>query len=51
MTVATAPGRRTDARSLHYATWIRMRGIVAAQVRRPVRSRAMIVFMISEVPP
>jgi hypothetical protein len=30
---------------------IRMHGIVKGQARRPVRSRAMIVFMISEVPP
>ena len=28
-----------------------MHGIVKAQVRRPVTSRAMIVFMISVVPP
>ena len=28
-----------------------MHGIVKAQVRRPVTSRAMIVFMISDVPP
>jgi len=28
-----------------------MHEIVKAQVRRPVTSRAMIVFMISDVPP
>jgi hypothetical protein len=45
--------RRADTKTLHYPTRIRRdcTGSIEAQVRRPVTSRAMIVFMISDVPP